>query len=163
MMRPRRRRRTRSRPPAKHLTISATDGEWETIRYFAELKGLSIARYLVGLARRNAAGHNDGPPLVLDDDEQVEILERLRQAAAHFDADGGAKTLIADMQVRIATMFTLWARDRIDRGRGDDLREELARIAGEDQAAAIMASLARSRPRQPRRREDDEPEPDLFS
>lgn len=160
-MRPRRRRR--SRPPAKHLTISATDGEWETVRYFAELKGLSIARYLVDLVRRDAAGRNDGPPLALDDNEQVEILERLRQASALFDADGSAQSLIADMQVRIAAMFTLWARDRIDRGRGDELREELVRIVGEDQAAAVMASLATSRPRRPRRRADDDPELDLFS
>ena len=96
-MRTRRRRRTRSRAPAKHLTISATDAEWEMIRYFAELKGLSIARYLVGLARRDAAGHNDDPPLVLDDEEQVEILERLREAPALLDADGDSKSLIADM------------------------------------------------------------------
>ena len=162
-MRPRRRRRSRSRQPAKHLTISANDGEWETIRYFAELKGLSMARYLVDLARRDAAGHNDGPPLVLNDAEQVEILERLRQALALFDADGSAQSLIADMQARIATMFTLWARDRIDRGRGDELREELTRIVGEDQAGAVMASLGKSRPRQQRRPTDDEPELDLFS
>ena len=162
MMRTRRRRRTRDRPPAKHLTISATDAEWETVRYFAQLKGLSIARYLVDLARRDAAGRNDGPPLVLNDEEQVEILERLRETPAIFDADGSAKTLIADMQARIAALFTLWARDRIDRGRGDELREELVRIVGEDQAAAVMASLATSRSRRPRRRADDEPELDLF-
>ena len=162
-MRTRRRRRTRSRAPAKHLTISATDAEWETIRYFAELKGLSIARYLVDLARRDAAGHNDGPPLVLDDEEQVEILERLREAPTLLDTAGEAKSLIADMQARIAAMFTLWARDRIDRGRGDELREELARIVGEEQTATVMASIGGSRPRRQRRAADDEPELDLFS
>ena len=50
------------------------------------------------------------------------------------------------MQARIAAMFARWARDRIDLGRGDELREELARIVGEDQAAAVMVSLSKSRP-----------------
>lgn len=113
--------------------------------------------------RRDASGHNDGPPMGLDDEEQVEILERPRQVPAVFDADGSAQSLNADMQARIAAMFARWARDRIDLGRGDELREELARIVGEDQAAAVMVSLSKSRPRQPRRRADEEPEPDLFS
>ena len=60
-------------------------------------------------------------------------------------------------------MFALWARDRIDRGRGDELREELARIVGEEQAATVMASIGRSRLRRQRRAAGDEPELDLFS
>ena len=65
-MRMRRRRRGRSRLPSKQLTISATDDEWETVRSHATRRRQSIARYLVGLATKDAAEGDEGPPLTLD-------------------------------------------------------------------------------------------------
>ncbi len=43
------RRARRGRKASKHISISATDAEWETVRRNADRRGLSIARYLVGL------------------------------------------------------------------------------------------------------------------
>ena len=85
-MRMRRRRRGRSRLPSKHLTISATDDEWETVRSHATRRRQSIARYLVGLATKDASGGNDGPPLVLDAAQQREIYNSFTEVAAMLEA-----------------------------------------------------------------------------
>ena len=60
-MRPRRPRRKKA--PSKHLTVSATDDEWEMVKSHADHRGLSNARYLVGLAARDGVEGNEGPPL----------------------------------------------------------------------------------------------------
>ena len=158
-MRPRRRRR--KKPPSKHLTISATDDEWEMVKLRAPRRGLSLARYLVGLATRDGAQENEGPPLALSSVQQRELLECHREILALLKGDDGTPELIADIQARIAVMFNVWARDGIGRGREDDLQAELARIVGEEQAAAVMASVRRTTMKRPRPRTTDQP--DLFS
>ncbi len=99
-IRPRRRRR--KKPPSKHLTVSVTDEEWETIPSYATRRWLSIAR----LATRDRAQENERPPLALDTVQQRELL-------ALLEGDGGAPSLIADIQTRIVVMFTLPARDML--------------------------------------------------
>lgn len=160
-MRPRRRRRKKS--PSKHLTVSATDDEWETVRSHATRRRLSIARYLVGLAARDGAQGNEGPPLALDTVQQRELLACHREIFALLEGDGSAPSLIADIQARIAVMFTLWARDKVDGGRGDELREVLARIVGEEQVANVMASVGRATKKRPRKGVAATVQPDLFS
>ena len=161
-MRMRRRRRGRSRLPSKHLTISATDDEWETVRSYATRRRQSIARYLVGLATKDAAEGNEGPPLVLDTG-QLEILDSHREILSLLDLDDNAQSLIADIQVRIEAMFNLWAQDMMERGREHDLHAEFVRIVGEEPAATVMASIGRNTRKRPHRRVTQEPEPDLFS
>ena len=158
-VRPRRSRR--KKPPSKHMTVSATDDEWEMVGAGAERRGLSRARYLVGLAMRDGAEANEGPPLALDAVQQRELLACHREILSLLEGDGETPTLMADIQARIEVMFTLWARDMIARGREHDLQAELARIVGEDQAAVAMASIKSNATKRPRAAATDQP--DLFS
>ncbi len=160
-MRPRRRRR--KKPPSKHLTVSATDDEWEMVSSRAASRRLSKARYLVGLAARDGAEGNEGPPLALAAVQQRELLECHREIRSLLEGDDDTPSLIADIQARIAVMFNLWAKDMIARGREHDLQAELAGIVGEEQAAAVMASVRRTSTKRRRRRASDTVQPDLFS
>ena len=160
-MRPRRSRR--KKPPSKHLTVSATDDEWEMVGSNAARRRLSRARYLVGLAMRDGDQANEGPPLALDAVQQRELLACHREILALLEGDGDAPSLIADIQARIETMFTLWAQDVIARGREQDLHAELTRIVGEDQATTVMTSIKKNTTRRPRTRTADTVQPDLFS
>ncbi len=160
-MRPRRRRR--KKPPSKHLTLSATDDEWDMVKSRAPRRGLSLARYLVGLANRDGAQENDGPPLALSSVQQRELLGCHREILSLLKGDDGTPSLIADIQARIAVMFNVWVKDMIGRGRGEDLQAELARIVGEEQAARVMASVRRTVTKRPRPRATDTDQPDLFS
>ena len=65
-MRQPRRRRKESR--SLHLSISATDEEWEIVRRNAARRRKSIARYLVGLAlgEDSTAADSTGPEVALD-------------------------------------------------------------------------------------------------
>ena len=160
-MRPRRSRR--KKPPSKHLTVSATDDEWEMVGSHAARRKLSRARYLVGLASRDGAEANEGPPLALDTVQQRELLAHHREILSLLEGDGDAPSLIADIQARIEVMFTLWAQDVATRGRKDDLHAELARIVGEGQADIVMASIKRNTAKRPRPRKVDTIQPELFS
>ena len=158
-----RRRRGRKKPPSKHITVSATDDEWETVRSHATRRRQSIARYLVGLAARDGTQGNEGPPLALDTVQQRDLLECHREILSLLERDDNTSSLIADIQARIEVMFNLWARDMIERGREHDLHAELVRIVGEDQAATVMASIRRNTPKRPRTRVAEDVQPDLFS
>ena len=48
-------RKRRRRKVGKHISLSATDADWETVRSNANRRGLSIARYLVELVERDAS------------------------------------------------------------------------------------------------------------
>ena len=159
-MRPRRPRRKKA--PSKHLTVSATDDEWEMVGSQADHRGLSIARYLVGLAARDGVEGNEGPPVALAAVEQRELLECHREIRSLLEGDGDTPSLMADIQARIAVMFNLWAKDVIARGRGHDLQAELTGIVGEEQAAAVMASVRRTSTKRPRQRDSDTEQLDLF-
>ena len=164
----RRRRRSKPKAPSRQLLISATDGEWETVGAHADRRGLSKAAYLTALAARDVAGGPAGPPLVMNRDEQHAVVEALRELRRGLAGGGDTPALIADIQVRIATMFDVWARDLVARGKRDALLHALASTTGEDQARALVASLKKAATRPPARDEKEEEEeeedgPDLFS
>ena len=77
MRRPRRARGTGS---SRHLSLSATDAEWDVVRRNAQARGLSIARYLVGLVERGGA--EEGASVALTRDEQRELLRSVREIRA---------------------------------------------------------------------------------
>lgn len=77
MRRPRRRAGTGS---SRHLSLSATDAEWDVVRRNAQARGLSIARYLVGLVERGGA--EEGATVSLTRDEQRELLRSVREIRA---------------------------------------------------------------------------------
>ena len=131
--------------PARHLSVSATDAEWDTVRDHASRQGLTIARYLVGLVERDGR-ERDGlaPSLALDRGEQRELLEGVREIRALMTGGGDAAPLVEDMQARVAVRFAAWAADMLDAGREGDLRAAIAAVRGEGEADRDMARLKRS-------------------
>ena len=81
------RRRRRRKPASKHISISATDADWEVVRSHANRRGLSIARYLVELVERDGSEEDTGlrhecPGVALSSEEQREQLESVREIRA---------------------------------------------------------------------------------
>ena len=85
-MRLSRRRRARAKP-LRHLSLSATDAEWTVVSANAERRGLSKARYLMGLVERDAGGGDRAPPMVLASDEQRALLDAARAIHALLIGD----------------------------------------------------------------------------
>ena len=68
------------KPVGKHLSISANDADWGVVGRNAARRGLSKARYLVGLVKRDASEEEDrGPYMALAPEEQRELLEAVRE------------------------------------------------------------------------------------
>ena len=156
----RRARRSRKRKAGKHLSLSATDADWEVVRGNAERRGLSIARYLVELVERDAAEEDaglrheclrheglrhEGPALALAREEQRELLEAVREVRALMvEGEEEAGSLVRDMQERIAVMFAAWASAMAGSGHSTELRMALASVLGEERAGIAAASVADS-------------------
>ena len=141
------RRRRRRRKVGKHISLSATDAEWETIRSNATRRGLSIARYLVELVERDASEEDAGlrhecPELALAKEEQREQLEAVREIRALMLEGEDEAPLVRDMQERIAVMFAACASAMTGSGRSEELRAALVSVVGEDRARIAMDSLA---------------------
>ena len=150
----RRARRSRKRKAGKHLSLSATDAEWEIVRGNADRRGLSIARYLVELVElveRDAAEEDaglrheglrhEGPALALAREEQRELLEAVHEVRALLVEGEDAVPLVRDMQERIAVMFAAWASAMAGSGRSEELRAALASVLGEERASIAAASV----------------------
>ena len=138
------RRARRDRKVGKHISISATDADWEIVRRNAKRRGLSIARYLVELVERDASEEDAGPALALAAEEQREQLEAVREIRALLLEGEDAVPLVRDMQERIAVMFAAWASAMVASGRSEELRAALASVLGEKQAHIAMASVVPS-------------------
>ena len=143
----RRGRRRRRKPVSKHISLSATEADWETVRSKATRRGLSIARYLVELVERDASEEDAGlrhecPELALAAEEQREQLEAVREIRALMLEGEDVAPLVRDMQERIAAMFAAWASAMVASGRSEELRAALASVVGEDRARIAMDSLA---------------------
>ena len=151
------RRRRKARRPSRHISISATDADWDVVRSNAERRGLSIARYLLELVERDASEEDAGlqhkhPALALAREEQREQLEAVREVRALMleGEDAGLRhecprhecPLVRDMQERIAVMFAAWASAMAGSGRSEELRRALAAVLGEERAGIAAASIA---------------------
>ena len=142
----------------KHISLSATDANWEIVRSNATRRGLSIARYLVELVERDASEEDAGPrhecpELALAKEEQRELLEAVREVRALMleGEDAGLRhecPLVRDMQERIAVQFAAWASAMAASGRLEELHAALASVVGEERAriaaASVVASVAAS-------------------
>ena len=143
----RRARRGRKRKAGKHLSLSATDAEWEIVRGNAKRRGLSIARYLVELVERDASEEDAGlrhecPGLALAKEEQRELLEAVREVRALMvEGEEEAGSLVRDMQERIAVMFAAWASAMAASGHSAELRAALVSVLGEERARIAAASV----------------------
>ena len=142
------RRGRRRRKVGKHISLSATDADWETVRSNANRRGLSIARYLVELVERDASEEDAGLELTLAAEEQRELLEAVREVRALMLEGEDAGPLVRDMQERIAVQFAAWASALVTSGRSEELRAALASVVGEERAriaaAPVVASVAPS-------------------
>ena len=138
MMRPSRRRRMMRGNP--HLSVSASDAEWEGVRASAARRGLPIARYLIELAERD--GGEAEPSVALAVEEQRELLEAVREIRSLMLEGEDAAPLVRDMQERVAVGFTAWARAMVRVGQRDRLMEALAAVVGAERARIVAASLA---------------------
>ena len=100
-----------------HLSITATDEEWENVRRNAAQRRLSIARYLVGLALGEDSDTADGtgPEVAFDPSEQREGLEILRRISLYV-GDEESSPLIVDLQARVAAIFDGWAKGMVAEG-----------------------------------------------
>ena len=150
-------RRRRRRKVGKHISLSATDADWEIVRRNAKRRGLSIARYLVELVERDASEEEAGLrheclALALAAEEQREQLEAVREIRALMleGEDVGPRheclrhewPLVRDMQERIAVMFAAWASALVASRRSEELRAALTQVLGEERAHIVAASLA---------------------
>ena len=137
------RRRRKARRPSRHISISATDADWEVVRSNADRRGLSIARYLLELVERDGSDEDSGPAVALAKDEQREQLEALQEVRAlMLEAEAeDAGPLVRDMQERIAVMFAAWASAMAASGRSEELRLALASVLGEERARIAAASV----------------------
>ena len=138
------RRARRGRKASKHISISTTDADWETVRCNADRRGLSIARYLVGLVERDGQEEDTGPALALAAEEQRELLEAVREVRALMLEGEEAVPLVRDMQERIAVRFAAWASAMAGSGRSEELRAALASVLGEERARIAAASVVPS-------------------
>ena len=151
------RRGRRRRKVGKHISLSATDADWEIVRSNAKRRGLSIARYLVELVERDASEEDAGPrheclrhecpELALAKEEQRELLEavrEVREVRALMLEGEDAGPLVRDMQERIAVMFAAWASAMAGSGRSEELCAALASVVGEERARIAAASVVAS-------------------
>ena len=140
--------------------VHCSPEEQEMIRDRAKKAGKTVSGYLIDL------GLNDDPdihPLVLLPDEQKEMLDTLRRTCLLLERDDNAPPLIADIQVRVAVTFDLLAQEFTAKGKAHDFHAALVRVVGEERAATFMATVRSTTPKRPRKRIEQEPEPDLFS
>ena len=140
-------RKRRRRKVGKHISLSATDADWETVRSNANRRGLSIARYLVELVERDASEEDAGlrhecPELTLAAEEQRELLEAVREVRALMLEGEDAGPLVRDMQERIAVMFAAWASAMAGSGRSEELLSG-ARLGAWRGAGAHRCGLGR--------------------
>ena len=138
------RRARRGRKASKHLSISATDAEWQTVRRNADRRGLSIARYLVGLVARDGREEAAGPALALAAEEQRELLEAVREVRALMLEGEEAVPPVRDLQERIAVRFAAWASAMAGSGRSEELHAALAPVLGEQRARSAAAPVVPS-------------------
>ena len=140
-------RRRRKIPRSLHLSISATDEEWETVRNNAARRRKSIARYLAGLAlgEESTAADSAGPEVALDPAEQREGLELLRRFDQYV-GDEESSPLVVDLQARVAVVFDGWAKGMVAEGCSRELRNSLVHVVGEEHADTLMASLDPAEP-----------------
>ena len=161
-------RKRRRRKVGKHISLSATDADWETVRSNAKRRGLSIARYLVELVERDASEEDAGlrhecPELTLAAEEQRELLEAVREVRALMLEGEDAGPLVRDMQERIAVMFAAWASAMAGSGRSEELCAALARCWARSGRASLRPGHGRAVCREAgegsagRRREDGPP------
>ncbi len=134
------RRRRGRQPRSLHLSLSATDEDWEMVRAAASRRGLPIGRYVVELVRRDPP-EPDVPVLALDAEEQRELLDRVRGLTRLLQGDVDVPGFLADMGRGIDAILDSWALDAARQGRLDEVQSLMAARYGESQAGQQAARI----------------------
>lgn len=136
------RRRRRGAGSAKHLSLSATDADWAPVRARAAERGLSIARYVVGLVEADAAREQAGPaPADTAAESHDALVETLRALAARLDGEAGGVGSVESMRRGVAALLDAWALGRVRAGEGDAVSAVLASRMGDESARRFLARI----------------------
>ncbi len=135
------RRGRRSRPRA--YSLSCTDTDWGRVRVLAERKGLSISRYMVerGLTVNPKSEPEPPPRLVLDEAEQRTLLGHVAAIAERTAEAETDEALLTRIRNSLAFLAEETMRTMMREGRGEELREMLTGLFGEQVAAASVDRL----------------------
>ena len=133
--------RAGTRAPFQHFSLSATDEEWEVVRANAARRRVSMARYLVELGLSEERRDGDGAPTVLPPGDERDVLEAMRVLPSLVGGGTDTKTLIEEMQGRVAVMFDAWAVEMARKDRLEDLRAIMSERAGEAEANRFVARI----------------------
>ena len=135
------RRRDRTRPKA--YSLSCTDTDWGRVRVLAERKGLSISRYMVerGLTLNPETEPEPPPRLVLDEAEQRTLLDRVAAIAERTAEAGTDEAVMTRIRNSLAFLAEETMRTMMREGRGEELREILTDLFGEQVAASTVDRL----------------------
>ena len=128
-------------PRRKAYALSCTDPQWERIKARAHRHGSrSAARFVVERALSGLA--KPRPRLVLGEAEQRQLLERLEWVGDLLaGAADGQASLMASLRHRVGFLLVLQMREEVRSGRGDELRERLARLLPAPEVEALMKRL----------------------
>lgn len=121
--------------------LSCTDPQWEQIKARARRHGSrSAARFVVERALAGLPARR--PRLVLSEDEQRALLERLARVGDLLTgAVHGQASLMASLRKRVGFLLEVQMREMVRDGRAGELRGRLARVLGEPEASALVKRL----------------------
>ena len=133
--------RRRRKGHSKHLSLSATDADWEMVRTKAARRGLSMARYVRWLVERDAGAVEEGSALAFDAHEWREVRETVRSLPALLAGDTDASPLIESMHRCVGAMVDARALGMLREGRRDELRTILASRMGAEEAERYVTRI----------------------
>ena len=122
----------------QHFSLSATDAEWAVVRANAARRRVSMSRYLVELGLAEEAG----PPPVLTPGGERDVEEAMRVLASLVGGGANTRTLIEEMQGRVAVLVDAWAVAMAREGRLEEVRATVTERAGASNAEEFLARIA---------------------
>ena len=126
-------------PSSKVYALSCTDYEWEEVRERANRRGTSISRYMVERALAVHPMRDSSSRLVLDEDEQREIYDRVAVIAERTLAGTDSpETVIGSLRNAIGFLVDEKMLDMVRSGRAGELGSILENLFGEEEAASIL-------------------------
>ncbi len=117
------------------LSLSATDGEWAAVHGKAVRRGLSISRYLVGVALADLPAGKARPAPALDGTDERRLLEAIRGLEPLLSEPDGPDA--PEMPEWVAALLQAWLSALARSGRAGELRAFLAKEDAERIAAAL--------------------------
>ena len=135
--------RRKRRPPSKVHSISCTDAEWERARVLADLRGLSISRYLVecGLNVDPTTDAPKPPRLVLDEAEQRRLHDSVVRIAKRTAEAESEEAVLMSIRNALVFLVELRMREMVRDAREYELKALLTDLFGERMAAATVERL----------------------